>query len=139
MKMQINQNLIVYTLVILVLNIVFRLALSFTLENEMWLMTFIPPVVFFFAMYFTGRYFGLRQWRDLPTDYSFQFHLATFSVFFIVSYSFAFFNLLSKYEPRGILDITLFSWGIGLLIHFIQYRNKQATSIKGIARDEIFD
>ena len=90
-------------------------------------------------MYFSGRYFGLKQWRRLPIDQSFKYHLLTFSVFFVVSYGFYFGNLLSKYEPRAILDYTLLFWGLGLIIHFIKFRQQSKSLIKGLDRDEIFD
>jgi hypothetical protein len=47
--------------------------------------------------------------------------------------------LLSKYEPRVILDYTLFFWGLGLLFHFIQYLKYRKKTIKGIHHNQIFD
>ena len=134
-----NQNLFGFILVITLWNVLFRFTLSSLLENENWNYVFLPPVIFFFAMYFSGRYFGIKQWRDLPIDQSFKYHLSTFSVFFIVSYGFYFGNLLSKHEPRTILDYTLLFWGLGLIVHYIKFRQCSKTSIKGINRDQIFD
>ena len=134
-----NQNLFGFILVITLWNVLFRFTLSSLLENENWNYVFLPPIIFFFAMYFSGRYFGLKQWRHLPIDQSFKYHLSTFSVFFIVSYGFYFGNLLSKYEPRAILDYTLLFWGLGLIVHYIKFRQYSKNSIKGIERDQIFD
>lgn len=134
-----NQNLFGFILIITLWNVLFRFTLSSLLENENWNYVFLPPVIFFFAMYFSGRYFGMKQWRHLPIDQSFKYHLSTFSVFFIVSYGFYFGNLLSKYEPRAILDYTLLFWGLGLIVHYIKFRQCSKTSIKGIKRDQIFD
>lgn len=134
-----NQNLFGFILIITLWNVLFRFTLSSLLENENWNYVFLPPVIFFFAMYFSGRYFGMKQWRHLPIDQSFKYHLSTFSVFFIVSYGFYFGNLLSKYEPRAILDYTLLFWGIGLIVHYIKFSQCSKTSIKGIKRDQIFD
>lgn len=134
-----NHNLLRFIVIILLWNVIFRISLSSILENEHWNIVFLPPVIFFFVMYFTGRYFGLKQWKDLPINYSFQYHVATFSVFFIVSYGFYFGNLLSKHEPRAILDYTLLFWGLVLIVHYIKYRQCSKSSIKGISRDQIFD
>jgi hypothetical protein len=134
-----NQNLFGFILVITLWNVLFRFTLSSLLENENWNYVFLPPIIFFFAMYFSGRYFGLKQWRRLPIDQSFKYHLSTFSVFFVVSYGFYFGNLLSEHEPRAILDYTFLFWGLGLIIHYIKFRKCSKTSIKGINRDQIFD
>lgn len=136
---KLNQNLFGFILVITLWNVLFRFTLSSLLENENWNYVFLPPVIFFFAMYFSGRYFGMKQWRHLPIDQSFKYHLSTFSVFFIVSYGFYFGNLLSEHEPRAILDYTLLFWGLGLIVHYIKFRQCSKTSIKGIKRDQIFD
>ena len=134
-----NQNLFGFILIITLWNVLFRFTLSSLLENENWNYVFLPPVIFFFAMYFSGRYFGMKQWRHLPIDQSFKYHLSTFSVFFVVSYGFYFGNLLSEHEPRAILDYTLLFWGLGLIVHYIKFRQCSKTSIKGINRDQIFD
>ena len=134
-----NQNLFGFILVITLWNVLFRFTLSSLLENENWNYVFLPPIIFFFAMYFSGRYFGLKQWRRLPIDQSFKYHLSTFSVFFVVSYGFYFGNLLSEHEPRAILDYTFLFWGLGLIVHYIKFRQCSKTSIKGISRDQIFD
>ena len=134
-----NQNFFGFILVITLWNVLFRYTLSSLLENENWNYVFLPPIIFFFAMYFSGRYFGLKQWRRLPIDQSFKYHLSTFSVFFVVSYGFYFGNLLSEHEPRAILDYTFLFWGLGLIVHYIKFRQCSKTSIKGISRDQIFD
>ena len=126
-------------MVITLWNVLFRYTLSSLLENENWNYVFLPPIIFFFAMYFSGRYFGLKQWRRLPIDQSFKYHLSTFSVFFVVSYGFYFGNLLSEHEPLAILDYTFLFWGLGLIVHYIKFRQCSKTSIKGISRDQIFD
>lgn len=134
-----NQNFFGFILVITLWNVLFRFTLSSLLENENWDYVFLPPIIFFFAMYFSGRYFGLKQWRRLPIDQSFKYHLSTFSVFFVVSYGFYFGNLLSEHESRAILDYTFLFWGLGLIVHYIKFRQCSKTSIKGINRDQIFD
>ena len=139
MKKLQNQYLFSFIVLITIYNVLFRLALSYVLANEIWNLVFVPPIIFYLVMFFTGRYFGLKQWKDLPTDVSFKYDLSNFCIFFIVSYGFYFNDLLSKYEYRVILDYTLFFWGLGLLFHFIQYIKFRKSSIKGIDRNQIFD
>ena len=134
-----TNNLLGFIAFISLWNVLFRVALSNILDNEYWNLVILPPVVFFFAIYFTGRYFGLKQWRELPINDSFYYHLSNFSVFFVVSYGFYFGGLLSEYEPRSILDYTLLFWGLVLTVHYIKFRQCAKYSIKGINRDQIFD
>jgi hypothetical protein len=139
MKKLQNQFLFSFIVLITLWNVLFRVALSYMLKNEIFNMVIVPPVIFFLLMFFTGKYFGLKQWKDLPTDVSFKYHLSSFCIFFIVSYGFYFSDLLSKYEPRLILDYILIFWGLGLIFHFIQYVKFKKSSIKGIHHDQIFD
>jgi hypothetical protein len=139
MKKLQNQFLFRFIVLITIWNVLFRVALSYMLKNEIFNMVIVPPVIFFLLMFFTGKYFGLKQWKDLPTDVSFKYHLSSFCIFFIVSYGFYFSDLLSKYEPRLILDYILIFWGLCLIFHFIQYIKFKKSSIKGIHHDQIFD
>jgi hypothetical protein len=139
MKISTNSILLRFIGVIALWNILFRFSLSYVLENEFWPLVILPPVIFFLLMYFTGRYFGLKQWNDLPVNKSFTFHVSTFVVFFLVSYGFYFFGLLSQHEPISGINYTLFFWGIGLLISFFHSRNVMKNTIKGLDRDQLFD
>ena len=139
MKILKNPILIQFIVAIALWNILFRFSLSYVLENEFWIGAIVPSVIFFLFMYQTGRYFGLKQWNELPVDTSFTYHLSTFLVFFLVSYGFYFLGLLSKYEPISSLNYTLVFWGIGLFVHFLYYRKEMKNSIKGLDRDQLFD
>ena len=139
MKILKNPILIQFIVAIALWNILFRFSLSYVLENEFWIGAIVPSVIFFLFMYQTGRYFGLKQWNELPVDTSFTYHLSTFLVFFLVSYGFYFLGLLSKYEPINSLNYTLVFWGIGLFVHFLYYRKEMKNSIKGLDREQLFD
>lgn len=139
MKILTNSILLRFIGVIALWNILFRFSLSYVLENEFWIGAIVPPVIFFLTMYQTGRYFGLKQWNDLPMNTSFNYHLSNFVVFFLVSYGFYFSGLLSKYEPISSLNYTLVFWGIGLIVHFLYYWKEMKNSIKGLDRDQLFD
>jgi len=139
MKILTNSILLRFIGVIALWNILFRFSLSYVLENEFWPLVILPPVIFFLLMFYTGRYFGLKQWNDLPVNKSFTYHVSTFVVFFLVSYGFYFLGLLSQHEPISGINYTLFFWGIGLLISFFHSMNVMKNTIKGLDRDQLFD
>lgn len=139
MKILTNPILLRFIGVITLWNILFRFSLSYVLENEFWIGAILAPVIFFLTMHQTGRFFGLKQWNDLPVNMSFTYHLSNFVVFFLVSYGFYFLGLLSKYESISSLNYTLVFWGIGLFVHFLYYRKEMKNSIKGLDRNQLFD
>ena len=125
---------------ITLITVVFRITLSSFLNSELYNYVFIPPAIYFISMFLTGRYFGKKDYKFLPKgDIGFRFHLSTFVVFFLVSYTINYLGYMSQWEPRRILDITLMIWGIFLLVHFIFYLNAQKTTIKGLDKNDLFE
>ena len=140
MKTVITKPLIQFTSIITLLSVVFRISMSSILSDESWNYVYIPPLLYFVSMFITGRYFGKKEYEYLPiNDVCFRFHLSTFFVFFLVSYSVFYLGLMSIYEPRIILDYTLLSWGVGLLIHLFLYLSSCKNSIKGLDKEDIFE
>ena len=140
MKTSITKPLVQYVLVTTLLTILFRISLSELLNNQMWNLVFIPPVIYFILMYVSGRFFGIKEHEYLPIgDIGFRFHLSTFVVFFTVSYSMFYLEYMSSSEPRGIIDTTLLIWGILLFSHFIFYKKFKRNNIKGIKKEDIFE
>jgi hypothetical protein len=117
MKKLQNQFLFSFIVLITLWNVLFRVALSYMLKNEIFNMVIVPPVIFFLLMFFTGKYFGLKQWKDLPTDVSFKYHLSSFCIFFIVSYGFYF----SAFQIRTQINIRLYFNFLGLRLDFSFY------------------
>ena len=83
MKTSITKPLVQFVLVTTLLTILFRISLSELLNNQMWSLVFIPPVIYFILMYVSGRFFGIKEYEYLPIgDIGFRFHLSSFVVFF---------------------------------------------------------
>ncbi|MGB0376449.1 MAG: hypothetical protein ACPGC5_04560 [Flavobacteriaceae bacterium] len=140
MKTTITKSLTQFVLVITLLTILFRVSLSQFLNEQLWSFVFIPPIVYIILMFVSGRYFGIKEYEYLPIgDIGFRFHLSTFLVFFIVSYTMYYNGFMSVSETREILDITLLIWGIFLSIHMIFYLKSKRNNIKGIDKKDIFD
>ena len=75
MKTSITKPLVQFVLVTTLLTILFRISLSELLNNQMWSLVFIPPVIYFFLMYVSGRFFGIKEYEYLPIgDIGFRFH-----------------------------------------------------------------
>lgn len=140
MKTTITKPLVQFILVTTLLTILFRISLSELLNNQLWNLVFIPPLIYFILMYFSGRFFGIKEYEYLPIgDIGFRFHLSTFVVFFTVSYSMSYLEYMSSSEPKGIIDTTLLIWGILLFSHFVFYQKFKRNNIKGINKEDIFD
>ncbi len=140
MKTTITKPLVQFILVTTILTILFRISLSELLNNQLWNLVFIPPVIYFFLMYVSGRFFGIKEYEYLPIgDIGFRFHLSTFVVFFTISYSMSYLEYMSSSEPRGIIDTTLLIWGILLFSHFVFYQKFKRNNIKGINKEDIFN
>ena len=123
MKTTITKPLVQFILVTTLLTILFRISLSELLNNQLWNLVFIPPLIYFILMYVSGRFFGIKEYEYLPIgDIGFRFHLSTFVVFFTVSYSMSYLEYMSSSEPKGIIDTTLLIWGILLFSHFVFYQ-----------------
>ena len=140
MKTTITKPLVQFILVTILLTILFRISLSELLNNQLWNLVFIPPLIYFILMYVSGRFFGIKEYEYLPIgDIGFRFHLSTFVVFFTVSYSMSYLEYMSSSEPKGIIDTTLLIWGILLFSHFVFYQKFKRKNIKGINKEDIFD
>ena len=140
MKTTITKPLVQCILVTTLLTILFRISLSELLNNQLWNLVFIPPLIYFILMYVSGRFFGIKEYEYLPIgDIGFRFHVSTFLVFLIVSYLMYYLGYMSNSEPKGILDITILIWGIFLIIHMILFFKSKNDNIKGINKENIFD
>jgi len=63
MKTSITKPLVQFVLVTTLLTILFRISLSELLNNQMWSLVFIPPVIYFILMYVSGRFFGIKEYE----------------------------------------------------------------------------
>jgi hypothetical protein len=88
-------------------------------------------------MYFLGRYFGKKEAVENGFhDIGFRFHFVTYIV--CIGFGFGVYYLGWNTETIKSMVITVISWGVGLVIHFIFFLFEQKRTIKGYAKDEIF-
>ena len=107
MKTLITKNLLKFTLVTILLTILFRLGLSTSISNKMTLAVIICSIVYGILMWFNGNYFGRKEYEYLPIyDIGFRFHLSTFLAHNIVSVLWFVFAFESKYENIKVIYMT---------------------------------
>ena len=88
-------------------------------------------------MFLLGWYIGGKDEAENGIhDIGFRFHLATYVICIGVGIGAHYIGWYT--EPLKAMAITAISWGIGLLIHFIFFLIAQKSTIKGYAREEIF-
>lgn len=88
-------------------------------------------------MYFIGWHFGKKDTVENDIhDIGFRFHLTTYIL--CISVGYGVFYIGWNTESLKSMTITAACWGIGLLIHFICFLIEQKKTIKGYAKDEIF-
>ena len=121
----------------LLVTAMFRYALNLCIGKESMLAAVSCSVIYFCLMYYIGYYFGGKDAVENGYhDIGFRFHLATYVICIgvgIGAYCIGWYT-----EPLKAMAITAISWGFGLLIHFIFFLIAQKSTIKGYAREEIF-
>ena len=127
-----------FIVVALLLTVIFRYVLNLSIGEESLSMVILCAFIYFCMMFICGWYFGKKY--DVENgvyDIGFRYHAATYLVCIGISY-------VSYYvgwntESLWSVSITALSWGIGLLVHLIVFLLGQRRTIKGYAKDEIFD
>ena len=140
MKTLITNNLLKFTLVTIILTILFRIALSTSITNKMTLGVIICSILYGILMWFNGRYFGRKEYEYLPIyDIGFRFHLFTFLAHNLVSVLWFVFAFESKYENIKVIYITALIWSVFLIIHLIYYLSVRKSSIKNLDKENLFE
>lgn len=140
MKSLITPNLIKFTLVTIVLTIIFRMALSISITNKITVAVILCSIIYGILMWFNGRYFGRLEYEYLPIfDIGFIFHLSTFLTHNIVSILWFVFAFESRYENIKVIYITALIWSVFLIIHFIYYLSVRKLSIKNLDKTDLFE
>ena len=122
MKSLITPNLIKFTVVTLILTILFRIGLSTSITNGMIIAIILSVVIYAISMWINGSYFGRKEYEYLPIyDIGFRFHLFTFLAHNLVTVSWFVFAFESKYENIKVIYITILIWSVFLIIHLIYY------------------
>lgn len=121
----------------LVLTVLFRYTLNLCIEANNVIGTTTCSIVYGVLMFLVGWYFGTKDAKENEVhDIGFRYHLVTYILFIGIGYGVHYFGWNA--ESLRAMTITAISWGIGLLIHFIFYLIEQHKTIKGYAKDEIF-
>lgn len=122
------------------ITILFRYLLTFFLNQQQYVLTWILAALYFASMFITGWYFGKKANQSLPiTSLTFRFHLYTFIIFTFISFMWFKLNFAGIRENFESFKTGTFIWLIILLLHFGIYLLKGRNTIKGIAKTDIFE
>jgi len=136
----ITKNLVLFSLVLIILTILLRYALSFSLQNQHFNSVWLIAVLYGLIVFVFGWIFGKRDNESLPLyDIGFRFHVATYFICNVIAELWYLLELQSDYEKIKVVHLTVLFWGIGLFIHFIFYLNTRKNVIKGLKKSEIFE
>lgn len=131
-------RLVQFAVAALFITVLFRYALHISIGAGNWVGNSLCSIVYFVLMFFIGWYFGKKDYADNGIhDIGFRFHITTYIV--CIGLGFLLYYVGWNTETPGSMAITALSWGIGLLVHFILFLMEQKRTIKGYAKDEIFE
>ena len=121
----------------LLLTVLFRYALNLCVGVNSLLGTVSCSIVYGGLIYLLGWYFGKKDAVENEIhDIGFRYHIVTYIL--CISIGYGSYYLGWNTESLRAMAITAISWGIGLTIHFIFFLLEQRKTIKGYAKDEIF-
>ena len=121
----------------LVLTVLFRYALHLCIGTNSLFGTVTSSISYGCLMYLLGWYLGKKD--DIENeihDIGFRYHTITYIL--CISIGYGAYYLGWNTESLRAMAITAISWGIGLVIHFIFFLLEQRKTIKGYAKEEIF-
>ena len=121
----------------LILTILFRYILNLCIETGSMFTPWLCAAIYFCLMFLTGWHFGKKDVIENEIyDIGFRFHLVTY----ILCIGSGYIAYYMGFETGGLksMNITTISWGLGLLVHFILFLIAQKKTIKGYAKEDIF-
>lgn len=140
MKSLITKNLLQFILVTLLLTLLFRFGLSTSITNKMNIVIFIIGVTYAVFMWFSGRYFGVKDREHLPIfDIGFRFHFATFLAHNSISILWFTFGFQSKYENIKLIYMSASIWLFFLIVHGVYFFYIKKDTIKNLNKNELFE
>lgn len=132
--------LIKFALAAALLTLLFRLGLSSFLEHKQFVLVIVIAVLYGISMYISGRYFGTKDHKYLPIhDIGFRFHLTTFLVYNLISYSRYILKLQSSLENITQLYNTSLICFFFLVIHGYYYIKVKKNSIRNLDKRDLFE
>lgn len=121
----------------LVMTVLFRYSLNFCIGMHSVIGTTICSIVYACLMYLVGWYFGKKDAVENDFhDIGFRFHIVTYILCIGIGYGAYYIDWNT--ESLCAMAITAIFWGIGLLVHFILFIIEQRKTIKGYAKEDIF-
>lgn len=121
----------------LVLTVLFRYALNLYIKTGNMFTPWLCAIIYFILMYVAGWHFGKKDAMENEIhDLGFRQHLTTYLLCTGVAY--ATHQLGWDVGSHIRIAMTVLFWGIGLFVHFILFLMAQRKTIKGYAREEIF-
>lgn len=121
----------------LFLTVLFRYALNLCIGVNSLFGTVSCSIVYGGLMYLLGWYFGKKDAVENEVhDIGFRYHFVTYILCIGIGYGVYYWGWNT--ETLRAMAITAISWGIGLAIHFVFFLLEQRKTIKGYAKDEIF-
>ena len=140
MKSLITLNLLKFTVVTVLLTLIFRIGLSASIENKMIISIVICAILYAVFMLLNGSYYGRRDYDDLPIyDIGFRFHFSTFLAHNLISILWFLFSFQSKYENIRVIYITAGVWLVFIVIHLFYYLSSKKSSIKNLDKENLFE
>ena len=136
----ITKYLVGFAVTIIILTIIFRITLSYSIEKEMYTITHICGVFYFITMFISGWFWGKKDGEYLPIyDVGFRFHCTTYLSFTTISELWFISGFNSVNENVKSLHYTAIIWGFFLFIHFFFYLYCRKKSINGLNKEDIFE
>ena len=133
-------NLLKFSLVAIVLTIIFRAGLSTYLSNSASIIVPAIAITYGALMWFNGYYFGRKEYEFLPMyNIGFRFHLSTFLTHNIVSILWFVFAFNSKKENIKTIYATALVWLLFIIIHYICYLVAKKSTIKNLHKKNLFE
>lgn len=121
----------------LFLTVLFRYALNLCIGVNSLFGTVSCSIVYGGLMYLLGWYFGKKDAVENEVhDIGFRYHFVSYILCIGIGYGAYYWGWNT--ETLRAMAITAISWGIGLAIHFVFFLLEQRKTIKGYAKDEIF-
>ena len=140
MKTLITPSLIKFTSTAVILTILFRLALSTSITNEMVVFVIFSSLTYGILMWFIGHYFGKKEYENIPIyDIGFRFHLSTFIAHNSISVLWFTLGFQSHYESIKIVYLIASIWSLSLMIHFFYFLSSRKESIKNLNKEDLFE
>jgi hypothetical protein len=122
------------------LTVAFRFGLSALLDHKEFSPVWVIAVLYGVLIFIAGWIFGKKDHESIPLyDIGFRFHLTTYIVYNILSELWFMLGFHSQYENIKVIHLTVFIWGICIVIHFIFFLISRKDTIKGLEKSEIFE